>query len=148
MSGLTDLVSSPQMRDTLTGLVKQFDQGSLSHADAASHHDQVASKLDDATYQQAAEDAVGKLSPPQREALGNHLKHAAPGQGIDLGSLLGGASPTSSGGIASILGSIRGKQGTGATTSLLGANSGLEGEIGKLVLGGIAAYAAKRALGH
>ncbi len=77
------------MRETLTRLLKQFDQGSLSHADAASHHDQVASKLDDSSYKQAAEEAVGKLSQPQKDALGSHLTTAAPSHGIDMGSLLG-----------------------------------------------------------
>jgi hypothetical protein len=150
MTGLSDLISSPQARQALSGLVQHFDNGSMgqiSHADAADQHTRVASQLDNSAYHDAAQASVKKLTPAQRDTLGHHLTSAATSHGLDLGSLLGGASSSSSGGLASILGAFRSHQGTPATTALLGSGSGLQGEIGKLVLGGIAAAAAKRFMG-
>lgn len=148
-----------------------IDQG-YSDDEAIQHYQNVAQHADPATMQRASEQAFMNMSPDQRSQMAQMLQQHAGGQPVSndprqmagmvsqmhqqnpggLASLLGGGG---GGGIGGALSGLMGggNSGGGALGGLMGGgNSGggggfPGGTLGKVALGGIAAYAMKEVLG-
>jgi hypothetical protein len=151
VSGLSDLLGSDAAK-AVGGLVEQFEQGQahqVSPQDAAAHHDAVAQHLTPQQYEQAAKDAVEKLTPDQREELGKQLTAAAKAQGHDVDAMLAphGGNPSSPGGLGALMSALQGTPGgISGLLSTKGAESLVENQAVRSALVGVAATAAKKFL--
>jgi len=151
VGGLADLLGGDAAK-AIGGLVEQFEQGQahqVSPQDAAAHHDAVAQHLTPERYEQAAKDAVEKLTPDQREELGKQLTAAAKAQGHDVDAMLAphGGKASSPGGLGALMSALQGTP--GGMSSLLsaqGAESLVENQAVRSALVGVAAMAAKKFL--
>lgn len=144
------------------------DQG-YSDEEAARHYQSVAQHADPATMQRASEQAFAGMDPNQRQQMAQMLQQQNGGQPVSndprqmagmvsqmhqqnpggLASLLGGGG---GGGIGGALGGLLGGGGNSGGGLMGGGNSGGGGSfpggtLGKVALGGIAAYAMKEILG-
>jgi hypothetical protein len=150
MGMLGDLLGGDAAK-ALGGLMEQFDSGKaaqVSPQDAAAHHDAVANHLTSEQYMQAATEAAEKLTPQQRQELGDELARAAKAQGKPVPKQ---ADPSSSASIGSALTEL--KDTPGGLSSLLtaqgaekGATTLLENTAVRTALVGVAATAAKKFL--
>jgi len=148
--------------------VNRFEQGPIdqgySDDEALQHYQQVAQHVDPATYQRAAEQTFSRMDPNQRAQFAQLLQQQAGGQmsgtashdprqmaGMvsqlhqqnpsGLASLLGGGGSGKSGGssgLGGMLGNVLGGDGGDGFPG---------GTLGKVAMGGIAAYAMKEILG-
>ena len=172
---LLNQITGGGSRDELDDFTRRYDQGDpwdgISDDEAVSQYRRVAPNLDDDTYEESAREAFSRLSPQQRAQLGQHMGQRASEQGLDLGSLLGGAGGAM-GGLGGMLGGGGGqsqggfddpsdlarmargmhRQQPGLLEQVLGgggggAAGGLGGGIGKAALAGIAAMAFKKVAG-
>ncbi|MGH2558741.1 MAG: hypothetical protein ACRDJH_06735 [Thermomicrobiales bacterium] len=155
--------------------VNRYEEGDptegFSSEEAIAHYRQVAKDASPETMQRATQKAVERLNPSQREDFAKMLKERQQGQverregdsgggaGLDdlLGSLMGGSASgqAGGGGIGDLFGSLMGggdsDRGTTQATASGGAGGFDVGDIlgsnvGKAVLGGIAAFAMKEIL--
>ena len=149
------------------------DQG-YTDEEAAQHYQSVAQHADPATMQRASEQAFTNMDPNQRQQMAQMLQQQNGGRPVSndprqmagmvsqmhqqnpggLASLLGGGGGNSGGGGGGIGGALSGLMGGGNSGGggLMGGNSGggggfPGGTLGKVALGGIAAYAMKEILG-
>lgn len=140
------------------------DQG-YSHDEALQHYQNVAQNADPATMQRAAEQTFAGMDPNQRAQVSQLLQQQAGGQattGISddprqMAGMVSQIHQQNPGGLASLLGGGGGGIGGALSGILGGGNSGGSGgnsgggfpggTIGKVALGGIAAYAMKEMLG-
>jgi hypothetical protein len=147
------------------------DQG-YSDEEAARHYQNVSQHMDPATMQRASEQAFAGMDPNQRAQMAQLLQQQNGGQPVNadprqmagmvsqmhqqnpnaLASLFGGGGGGMGGALGGLLGG--GNSGGGGLGGLLGGgNSGgggggfPGGNLGKVALGGIAAYAMKEVLG-
>jgi len=154
---------SSQARD----FVSRFEQGPIdqgySDDEALQNYQRVAQHVDPATYQRAAEQTFARMDPNQRAEFAQMLQQRMGGSGNQFGgysddprrmagmvsrvqrespgglaSLFGGGSNGGGGGIGDMLGGILGGGGGGGFPG---------GTLGKVAMGGIAAYAMKEMLG-
>ena len=150
--------------------ISRFEQGPVdqgySDQEAMQHYQNVAQHADPATIQRASEQTFARMDPEQRTQMAQMLQQQAGGQTTGavsndprqmagmvsqiqqqhpggLASLLGGGGSGGSGGIGGALGGLLG--GTGNSGNSGGGFPG--GTLGKVALGGIAAYAMKEILG-
>ena len=138
-----------------------IDQG-YSDEEAMQHYQNVARHADPATMQRASEQAFSNMSPDQRSQMAQMLQQHAGGQQVSndprqmagmvsqmqqqnpggLASLLGGGGNSGGGGIGGALSGLMGGGNSG------GGGGGFPGgTLGKVALGGIAAYAMKEIMG-
>lgn len=132
-----------------------IDQG-YSDEEAIQHYQNVAQHADPATMQRASEQAFMNMSPDQRSQMAQMLQQHAGGQPVSndprqMAGMVSQMHQQNPGGLASLLGGGGGGIG-GALSGLMGGgNSGgggfPGGSLGKVALGGIAAYAMKEVLG-
>ena len=153
---------TPQARD----FIDRFEQGPIdqgySDEEALEHYQRVAQHADPETMQRAAEQAFSRMDPSQRAEFAQLLQQRMGGQtgGVSddprqLAGMVAQAQRQSPGGLASPVGAgggnERGGGGIGdALGGLLGGGGGggvPGGTLGKVALGGIAAYAMKDILG-
>ena len=160
LGGGNDDDRRPQARD----FISRYEQGAIdegySDDEAFEHYQRVAQHADPETMQRAAEQAFSRMSPQQRMQFAQMMQQQSGGRyqggGGDprqlagmvsqmhrqepggLGSLLGGGTG-GGGGLGGMLGGVLGGGGGG------GGFPG--GTLGKVALGGIAAYAMKEMLG-
>src|SRR5215217_2899432 len=149
--------------------VNRFEQGPIdqgySDDEALQNYQRVAQHVDPATYQRAAEQTFARMDPNQRAEFAQMLQQQMGGQMTGGGS----ADPRQMAGMVSLmhqsnpggLASLFGGDGSGdkdggglggVLGSVLGGVSGggggfPGGTLGKVALGGIAAYAMKEMLG-
>jgi len=151
MSFLDDLIG----KDAATNvgqLIEQFESGNaheVAPEQAAAHHDAVAKNLSPEDYQRAAKEAVEKLTPEQRQELGQELTKAAKDQGHDVDKMLADhhGDPSSSEALGKLFGALQGTP--GGMTSLLstdGAKTLFENQAFRSALVGVGAMAAKKLL--
>ncbi len=133
-----------------------IDQG-YSDDEAVQHYQNVAQHADPATMQRASEQAFMKMNPDQRSQMAQLLQQQGGGQPVSndprqMAGMVSQMHQQNPGGLASLLGGGGGGIG-GALSGLMGGgNSGggggfPGGSLGKVALGGIAAYAMKEVLG-
>ena len=149
----------PNARD----FISRYEQGPIdqgySDEEAYQHYQNVAQHADPETMQRAAEQAFARMDPDQRAQFAQYLQQQGGGRmqgqfGSDprqlagmvsqvhrqdpggLASLFGGGGSSGGGGIGNALGGVLGGGGGGFPG----------GTLGKVALGGIAAYAMKEML--
>ena len=142
--------------------ISRYEQGPIdqgySDDEAFEHYQRVAQHADPQTLQRAAEQAFARMDPAQRAQFAEMLQRQSGGQtlagGDDPRQLAGMVSQVHRqhpGGLASLFGGGRGGDGGGglgdALGGMLGGGGFPGGTMGKVVLGGIAAYAMKEMLG-
>lgn len=159
---------SPQARD----FINRYEQGPIdqgySDDEAVEHYQRVAQHADPETMQRAAEQAFARMDPGQRAQLAQQLQQQTGGQGPgvsddprQMAGLVSQMQRQQPGGLASLLGGGGSRSGGGESRSggggladmvggALGGGGGggfPGGTLGKVALGGIAAYAMKEMLG-
>jgi hypothetical protein len=150
---------SSQARD----FVSRFEQGPIdqgySDDEAFQNYQRVAQHVDPATYQRAAEQTLARMDPNQRAQFAQMLQQRMGGQmtgGADdprqLAGMVSQMHQQDPGGLASLFGGggSGDKDGGGLGDmlgSVLGGGGFPGGTLGKVALGGIAAYAMKEMLG-
>lgn len=166
--GLMDLLQGDDDRNQLRDFSDRFQKGrpdeGYDEKEAHERYEQVNRHLDDDEYESSARDAFSHLSPEERRHLGRELRDRSKERGhrFDDGDDDGDDSKYEDAGhlarstrrmrekdpglLGSLLGGGGGGGGGGGLGSLLGGGGG-GGGIAKVVLGGIAAMAAKRASG-
>ena len=86
--GLTDNLQDSGRRGQIEDFVKRYDQGQpwegISDREAVQRHDEVASQLNDAEYEQSAQEAFQQLPPEQRREAARSLQQ---GETDDPGEL-------------------------------------------------------------
>jgi hypothetical protein len=86
--GLTDVLQDASRRGQIEDFVSRYDQGQpwegISDAEAVQRHDEVASQLDDAEYEQSARESFQQLQPEQRREAARSLQQ---GETDDPGEL-------------------------------------------------------------
>ncbi len=84
MGFLDELMGDSGRQQQLNDFVQRVEQGAphegFSESEALEHHEQVAAQLSPDEYRQAAEEAVGRLSPQERLSLGQQLVSQVRGQ--------------------------------------------------------------------
>jgi hypothetical protein len=151
--------------------VNRYHQGPPSEGydnqEVMQRYQQIAPHLPPCEYQQAAEDALARISPNERQQLGQYLLQGAQQQGLNVPGMYGqqgGGSLQDPSTLAQLFGTLQQQQ-PGLIGQLLGSilgggtspyqQSGSSGGIGTLLsspiaksaLAGIAAMAAQRFLG-
>lgn len=132
------------------------DQG-YSDEEAARHYQNVSQHMDPATMQRASEQAFAGMDPNQRAQMAQLLQQQNGGQPVNadprqMAGMVSQMHQQNPNALASLFGGGGGGMG-GALGGLLGGgNSGggggfPGGNLGKVALGGIAAYAMKEVLG-
>lgn len=147
----------------------------ITDAGTGQRYAEVAGELDPQAYHESARDAFANLGPDERQQYANQLHQHAQTQGVDTGwdgqstdpnslaamttsvhqqspGLLGGGSGSGGGGLGGLLGGggglLGGGQGGGGVLGgLLGGGAGGGNPVMKAAFAGIAAVAAKRAMG-
>jgi hypothetical protein len=166
MDLLGDLLGGGQQRQEMQNFVNRFEQGrpteGYSGQEALQRYQQVAPNLPAGDYLQAAEQMLSQMTPQQRAELEQYLQQQASQQGVQLPSAQNTPQQPShsTGGLAQLLTQLHQQQ-PGLLGQLLGGGSGngrqggnggmgqmLENPVAKMALAGIAAYAAKRAIGR
>lgn len=144
--------------------ISRYEQGPVEQGyddnEAFDHFQRVSQHADPDTMQRAAEQAFSRMDPNQRAQFAQYLQQQAGGQSMGnitndprqmagmvsqmqrqnpggLASLFGGGGSSGGGGIGDALGGLLGGGGGGMPG----------GSLGKIALGGIAAYAMKEMLG-
>jgi hypothetical protein len=151
MGFLDDLMGDEGRQQQLKDFIGRVEQGppheGFTDQEALDRHEQIASRLSPDEYRQAAEQAVSRLSPDERAQLGQQLIEQARGQGLQAST--GEQDTSTPGGLAGLMAGLQQQGGLG---SLLGGSGGAAGilanPLAKAALGGIAAMAAKQALGR
>jgi hypothetical protein len=159
MDMLENLLGGEQLGD-VQDFLRRYERGApaegISDQEALDHHQQVAAKVPPEQYQQAAGEAFDRMSPQEREQVGQQLQQGAQAHRLDLGSLLGGAGGGLAqlhdpGTLAQLAGALQ-RQQPGLLGNLLGGGQGGKGggllasPAARAALGGIAAMAVKRVL--
>jgi hypothetical protein len=148
----------PQAQD----FISRYEQGPIdqgySDEEAFQHYQNVAQHADPATMQRAAEQAFARMDPSQRAQLAQLLQQQGGVSGQvsedprQMAGMVSQVHRQNPGGLASLFGGGGGGGGIGdALGGLLGGGGGgggfPGGTLGKVALGGIAAYAMKEMLG-
>ena len=146
MSFLNDILGGDAAKQ-VGQLVEQFESGNaheVSPQDAAAHHDAVAQNLSPQDYEQAAVEAMNKLSPEQRKEVAEKLTEAAKTAGREVqapAAKPGGAEAPSADSLGKLMSQL---ETSGGITSLAGDLLGNPTVRSALV--GVAGTAAKKLL--
>jgi hypothetical protein len=160
--GLLDmLLGNNEARVGFQDFLKRFEEGPPSEGyedqEVLDRYGEVAHKVSPSDYQQAARDAFGHLSQPDREEFGRMLAGQAqskglnlsgltPGQGQDFGNLdwlsnITGQIHQQPGMLRDLLGGLTGNRESGSSGGIFG------NPLAKAALAGIAAMLVKKVLG-
>jgi hypothetical protein len=153
--GLLDtLLGGGSQRQNYQDFVQRYDQGrpweGVSDEEATQHYSNVAQHLSPEEYRVAAEDAVSRLSPDERAQLAEHLRQQARQQDVNFPGLHDTPNLDHPGVMASLMSAMHGQQ-PGILRQLLGGSSeggsGMQSNVAKAALAGIAAVGLKKVLG-
>ncbi|HET9014572.1 MAG TPA: hypothetical protein VFN57_03175 [Thermomicrobiaceae bacterium] len=146
MTLLSDIAGSPEAKTALQDFVSRYQQGppqqGYSNQEVMNHYQQVAPKLSNQDYLQAAEAAFSNMSPEQRTQFAQFLSQQAQQRGIQLPAAQG-ASPGQQqdpGFLAQVTNQLH--QQPGGLPQLFGSGA-LENTVVKAALAGIVAKAAQ-----
>jgi hypothetical protein len=151
MSFLDDLIGKDAAKE-VGQLIEQFDSGTaheVAPEKAAAHHDAVTKNLSPGDYEQAAKEAVAKLTPEQRQELGAELAKTAKAQGHDVDKMLAEhkGDPSSTEALGKLFSALQGAPGgMSGLLSTDGARGLLENQAFRTALVGVGAMAAKKLL--
>lgn len=91
MDLLQTLLGGGQQRQEYEDFINRYDQGSpydgISDQEAIQRYQQVAPQVPHDVYQQAAQDAFGRMSPQERMQFGQHLQQQARQQNMSFPDL-------------------------------------------------------------
>jgi hypothetical protein len=148
-------------RNRAQDFVSRYDQGSpyegISDDEVLNNYQRVAGRISPQEYEDSATEAYARLSPQERQQFAQYLQQQGgvgaefnsddPRQLAQYTSRLHQEQPD---GIAGLLGGMGGGGLGGLLGGALGGQSGgtLQNPMAKAVLGGIAAMAMKRMMGH
>lgn len=157
---------SSQQQQQAQDFVNRYQQGApdqgYTDQEAAQHYQNVAQNADPATIQRAAEQTFNGMDPAQRTQVSQMLQQQGGGGSSDpremagtvaqlhqqnpggLASMFGMGGGSGGGGIGGMIGSALGG---GGNSSGSGGGGFPGGTLGKVALGGIAAYAMKEVMG-
>lgn len=159
---------APQKQQQAQDFVNRYTQGAVDQGytgqEAVQHYQTVAQNASPATIQRAAEQTFNGMAPAQRQQISQVLQQQVGGAVSSdpremagtvaqlhqqnpggLASLFGMGGGSSSGGLGGMLGSVLGG---GGSSSSGGSGGGFPGgTLGKVALGGVAAYAMKEMMG-
>jgi hypothetical protein len=145
--------------------ISRYEQGPIDQGydenEAYEHFQRVSQHADPDTMQRAAEQAFSRMDPDQRQQFAQYLQQQGGGQYSgrmtsdprDMAGMVSQIQRQNPGGLASLFGGGGGSGGGGgmggALGGLLGGGGGgfPGGNLGKIALGGIAAYAMKEMIG-
>jgi len=148
--------------------ISRYEQGPVHEGydenEAYEHFQRVSQHADPDTMQRASEQAFSRMDPDQREQFAQYLQQQGGGQFSgrmtsdprDMAGMVSHMQRQNPGGLASLLGGGGGSGGGGGLGDMLGGLMGggsgggggfPGGNIGKVALGGIAAYAMKEMMG-
>ena len=155
--GLIDsLLGNTQQQQDYQGYVQRYQQGAphegYSDQEVVQRYQQVAPQLPPQDYQQAAEQAFGRMSPQERMQFGQLVQQQLQTQQTSVPAFAQGASPEAYGDpryLAEQTTQLHQQQ-PGMLTQLLGGGSGggmLASPVAKAALAGIAAMAVSNAMG-
>ena len=153
--GLLDtLLGGGSQRQKLGDFVQRYEQGrpweGVSDDEAAQHYSNVAQHLGPQEYRVAAEEAITRLSPDERSQLADHLRQQARQQDVNFPGLHETPNLEQPGVLANLMSSMHGQQ-PGILRQLLGGASGggigMQSNVAKAALAGIAAIGLKKAMG-
>jgi len=137
--------------------ISRYEQGPVDQGydenEAFDHFQQVSQHADPDTIQRAAEQAFSRMDPDQRQQFAQYLQQQGGAQYAgrmssdprDMAGMVSHVQRQQPGGLASLFGGGNGGGG-GALGGLLGGGFP-GGNLGKVALGGIAAYAMKEMIG-
>ena len=132
----------------LGGLISSFEQGrhdDVSDQQVHESYTQVASQLPQDQYVLAAEQAMSRLSPEQRQQLAQQLQTQAQQQGYSLPT--GPQTPTDPAGLANAMGQVHAEQ-PNMLQQMFAPGGTFSSPIAKAALLGITAMAAKQLAGR
>ena len=153
--GLLDtLLGGGSQRQQYQDFVQRYEQGrpweGVSDDEATQHYTSVAQHLGPQDYRVAAEEAVSRLSPNERAELTEHLRQQARQQDVNFPGLHETPNLEQPGVLAGLMSAMHGQQ-PGILRQLLGGSSGggigVQSNVAKAALAGIAAIGLKKALG-
>lgn len=147
-------------RSQAQDFISRYEQGPIDQGynddEALSHFQQVAQHADPDTMGRAAEQTFARMDPNQRSQFAQYLQQQSGGSfgqvsndPRQMAGMVSQIQRQNPGGLASIFGGGGGGL-SGGLGGLLGGGGGgglLGGTLGKVALGGIAAYAMKEMLG-
>ena len=153
--GLLDtLLGGGSQRQHYQDFVQRYEQGrpweGVSDEEATQHYSSVAQHLAPQDYRVAAEEAIARLSPGERAELAEHLRQQARQQDVNFPGLHETPNLEQPGVLASLMSSMHGQQ-PGILRQLLGGSSGggsgMQSNVAKAALAGIAAIGLKKVMG-
>jgi hypothetical protein len=154
MGLLDSLLGGGAQQKGYQDFVQRYEQGrpweGVSDEEAAQHYSNVAQHLGPQDYRAAAEEAVSRLSPDERAELAEHLRQQARQQDVNFPGLHETPNLEQPGALAGLMSSMHGQQ-PGILRQLLGGSSGggsgMQSNVAKAALAGIAAIGLKKAMG-
>jgi hypothetical protein len=154
---------SNDRRSRASDFISRYEQGPIDQGydedEAYEHFQRVSQHADPDTMQRAAEQAFSRMDPQQRAQFAQYLQQQAGGQFSgrmtddprEMAGMVANVQRQNPGGLASLFGGGGSGGGGGlsdALGGLLGGGGGFPGGgLGKIALGGIAAYAMKEMMG-
>lgn len=140
--------------------ISRYEQGPIDQGydedEAFNHFQRVSQHADPETMQRASEQAFSRMDPDQRDQFAQFLQQQSGGQSMgrmssdprEMAGMVSQIQRQNPGGLASLFGGGGGGIGDALGGLLGGGGGGFPGGgIGKVALGGIAAYAMKEMLG-
>jgi hypothetical protein len=151
---------SNDRRSRASDFISRYEQGPVDQGydddEAFDHFQRVSQHADPDTMHRAAEQAFARMDPDQRAQFAQYLQQQAGGQFSgrmtsdprDMAGMVSNMQRQNPGGLASLMGGGGGGGIGDALGGLLGGGGGFPGGgLGKVALGGIAAYAMKEMMG-
>jgi hypothetical protein len=129
----------------LGGLLSAFEQGNhdqVPDQQVQQQYGQVAASLPQDQYVQAAQEALSRLTPEQREQLAQELQSQAQQHGVNVPAVQQ-TPPTDPGGLANAMGQVHAEQ-PNVLQQMFAPGGTFSSPIAKAALLGITAFAAKQ----
>ena len=150
--GLLDSLLGAAQQPAVQDFIKRYEQGApwegISHEEAVTRYQQVATQIPHDQYVAAAEEAFARLTPEQRMQFGKSLQARAQQQNVDVPGLTSAdRTPQDPSSLATITSRLR-QQSPGILSQLVGGAGGQDmNPVAKAAVAGIAAIAMKRMMG-
>jgi hypothetical protein len=147
--GFLDAIMSGAQGGQMQDFLQRYDQGppwhGISDDEARGHYERVATAMSPDQYRDAAQAALAKLSPQERQALTQYMQQQARQQDVNFPGLHEQQAPHDAGALAGLFSSMH-QQEPGLLQQLLGGGGGgaLSNPIAKAALAGIAAMGIKK----
>jgi hypothetical protein len=151
--GILDSLLGGAQGQRTQDFMQRFDQGrhdQITPEEAEQLHGRVASAMGGDDYRDAAEQALGRLSPDQRTEFLAHIQQQARAQDVNFPGLHE-TNPQDTGRVAGVLSSMNSQQ-PGLLRQLLGGGADpsrpFGTPMGKMILAGIAAFGLRKLTRH